>query len=584
VTLSISAAEPVSASELSPRYKWLALTIATLGTLMAMVDGSITLIALPDTFRGIGLDPLAPGNSFYLLWLILGFMVVTAVLVTSLGRIGDIYGRVRIYNLGFAIFTFFSILLSITWMHGEAAGMWLVIMRIFQGVGAAMLAANAGAIITDTFPADKRGLAMGINSAAAFSGAFIGLVLGGILAPIEWRLIYLVGVPIGLFCTIYGYAKLKELGVRHPAKIDWWGNVTFAVGLILVLVGITYGIEPYKEHTMGWSNPWVLFCIFGGIGLLVLFGYIETRVEDPMFRLPLFRIRAYSAGAFASFLAAMSRGGLQFILVIWLQGIWLPMHGYSFARTPLWAGIAMLPLTIGMLLSGPLTGVLSDRFGARYFSTAGMLGTAVFFLLIEFLPIDFNYWAFAVLLFGGGVVMSMFGTPNRTAVMNSLPAKDRGAGAGMQSSFQNAASVLSVGIFFTLIIAGLSHSLPETLYSGLTAHGVSSADADRIANLPPVSTVFSAFLGFNPIEQLVGSGVLHNLPASDQSALVGREFFPGLISAPFRSGLRVAMNFGIVMSLIAAAASWSRGKHVAVTEHSAGELALDFAVADVAEV
>ena len=337
------------AATLGPRYRWLVLTVTTAGSLMAMVDSSITLIAMPDTFRGIGLDPLAPGNSFYLLWMILGFMVVTSVLVTSLGRIGDIYGRVRIYNLGFAVFTFFSLLLSVTWMQGEAAGLWLVIMRIFQGVGAAMIVANSGAIITDTFPVGQRGLAMGANTAAAISGSFVGLVLGGVLAPIQWRLIYLIGVPIGLFCTIYGYLRIKELGQRRPARIDWWGNLTFATGLVLVMIGITYGIEPYRDNAMGWTSPRVLSCLILGVALLVAFGFIEAHVEEPMFRLQLFKIRAFSAGVLASFLAALARGGLQFILIIWLQGIWLPIHGYSFERTPLWAGIAMLPLTLGKI-------------------------------------------------------------------------------------------------------------------------------------------------------------------------------------------------------------------------------------------
>lgn len=567
---------PSDIDALGPRYRWLVLTVVTAGSLMAFIDSSITLIAMPDTFRGIGLDPLAPKNSFYLLWMILGFMVVTSILVTSLGRIGDIFGRVRIYNLGFAIFTFFSLLLSVTWMHGEAAGLWIVIMRIFQGVGAAMVIANAGAIIADTFPAGQRGLAMGINTGAGISGSFIGLVLGGVLAPIQWRLIYLIGVPIGLYCTIFGYLRIRELGSRRAARIDWWGNLTFAAGLVLVMIGITYGIEPYKDHAMGWTSPRVLSCIIIGSALLVAFGFIETRVAEPMFRLQLFKIRAFSAGALATFLAALARGGLQFILIIWLQGIWLPLHGYSFERTPLWAGIAMLPLTAGMLLAGPLSGHLSDRYGARYFSTGGMIGSAVCFALIEALPIDFSYWVFALLMFFGGIAMSLFGTPNRTAVINALPAEHRGSGSGMQSTFQNSAAVLSIGVFFTLILVGFSHTLPDALYNGLTAHGVSSAEADRVANLPPVSTLFSAFLGYNPIDQLVGSHVLNQLPAADHATLTGREFFPGLISGSFQHGLRTAMNFGIVMSLIAAAASWSRGKHLP-SVHTAEEVQAEFA-------
>jgi MFS family permease len=559
--LSPLVAGPATGPDVPPGYKWTALFISTLGMLMATIDGSITLIALPDTFRGIGLNPLEPGNSFYLLWMILGFLVVTSVLVTTLGRLGDIYGRVRIYNLGFALFTFFSLLLSITWMHGHAGGIWLIVLRIFQGVGAAMLMANSAAILTDAFPSNQRGMAMGINQAAAFSGTFIGLILGGVLAPINWRLIFLVSVPIGLFATVWGYLKLRELGQRHPARIDWPGNVTFAGGLILVMIGITYGIEPHGTSTMGWTSPAVLSELGAGVLLLILFGIVETNVEQPMFPLQLFKIRAFSAGIFASLLTSLSRGGLMFMLIIWLQGIWLPLHGYSFERTPLWAGIAMLPLTVGFLVAGPLSGILSDRFGARPFATGGTLATAVCFGLMELLPINFSYWIFAVLLFAIGVSMSAFGSPNRAAVMNSLPAADRGAGSGMNTTFQNSAQVLSVGIFFTLMIIGLSSSLPASMYQGLVAHGVSPADATRVSQLPPVSTLFSAFLGYNPIQQLVGPHVLAQLPAAQQATLTGRGFFPGLITQPFRDGLHAALDFAIVASVLAAIASWTRGTH-----------------------
>ncbi len=541
------------------RYKWVALFISTLGMLMATIDASITLIALPDIFRGIGIDPLEAGNSFYLLWMILGFLVVTSVLVTTFGRLGDIYGRVRIYNLGFAVFTFFSLLLSVTWMSGHPAGVWLIVLRIFQGVGAAMLMANSAAILTDAFPPGQRGMAMGINQAAAFSGTFIGLVLGGVLAPINWRLIFLVSVPIGLFATVWGYLKLRELGERRAARIDWPGNVSFALGLVLVMIGITYGIEPYGADSMGWTNPAVIGELGLGTGLLVAFCIIETKVEQPMFPMQLFKIRAFTAGVFASLLAALSRGGLMFMLIIWLQGIWLPSHGYSFSVTPLWAGIAMLPLTAGFLVAGPTSGILSDRFGARPFATGGMIGTAVAFALLQLLPIDFPYWLFAILIFFTGLTMASFGSPNRAGVMNSLPAEDRGAGSGMNTTFQNSAQVLSIGIFFTLMIAGLSTSLPESLYRGLVAHGVPASAAIRASHLSPVSTLFSAFLGYDPVQHLVGASALARVPAAQRAVLTGRGFFPSVITVPFRAGLHAALDFAIVTSLLAAAASWTRG-------------------------
>ncbi len=540
-------------------YKWVALTNTTLGMLMATINASILLIALPDIFRGIHIDPLAPGNTSYLLWLILSFLVVMAVLLVSLGRLGDIYGRVRMFNLGFAVFTVFSILLSITWMHGSAGALWLILMRVGQGVGGALIFANSSAILTDAFPQDQRGLALGVNSIAAIAGSFLGLVLGGVLAPISWRLVFLVSVPIGVVATFWAYHSLRELSERRPARIDWWGNATFAIGLVGVMVGITYGIQPYGGHTMGWTSPLVLASLLGGLALLGVFCLIELRVEEPMFHLGLFRIRAFAAGNLAALLAAMGRGGLQFILIIWLQGIWLPEHGYNFAQTPLWAGIYMLPLIAGFLVAGPASGYLSDRFGARPFATGGMILAAASFLLLIVLPVDFSYIWFALILVLNGVGMGLFSSPNSAGVMNSLPASQRGAGAGMLATFMNSASVLSIGVFFTLMIVGLASGLPNALHSGLVAHDVPAADAARISHLPPVATLFASFLGFNPVKTLLGPHVLHGLPPADVHALTGRSFFPQLISSPFHSALVYAFVFAIAACLVAAFASLLRG-------------------------
>jgi MFS family permease len=538
--------------------KWLTLSNTTLGVLMATVNSSIILIALPDIFRGVKLNPLTPSNTDLFLWLLMGYMVVTAVLVVSFGRLGDMFGRVRMYNLGFAVFAFFSIMLSIDWMTGQAGTLWLIVMRVFQGVGGALLFANSSAIITDAFPEDQRGLALGVNQVAAIAGSFIGLIMGGVLGPVEWRLVFLVSVPIGVLGTLWSYFNLHEKGVRTPARIDWWGNLTFAAGLILVLVGITYGILPYGHQAMGWGNPKVLAEIFGGLAILVLFGFIETKVKDPMFRLPLFRIRAFAAGNLATLLSAVGRGGMMFILIIWLQGIWLPQHGYSFSSTPLWAGIYMLPLTAGFLLAGPFSGYLSDRFGARPFATGGMFAAALTFGLLELLPADFSYLWFALLLLANGLAMGLFSSPNRAGIMNSLPASQRGAGAGMTNTFQNSAMVLSIGIFFTLIIAGLSSHLPGALYHGLHAQGVGAKTATRISHLPPTGALFAAFLGYNPMRTLLGGSVAH-LSSAKALYLTGRSFFPSLISPPFMAGLRVAFDFAAGACAVAGVASWFRG-------------------------
>ncbi|MGH8988430.1 MAG: MFS transporter, partial [Acidimicrobiales bacterium] len=525
---------------------------------MVTISGSITIISLPDIFRGIHLNPLAAGNTPYFLWLLMGFLVATAVLVVTFGRIGDIFGRVRMYNLGFAVFTAFSIMLSITWLGGPAGAMWLIVMRILQGVGGALLFANSSAIITDVFPEDQRGLALGINVVAAISGSFIGLILGGLLGPVDWRLVFLVSVPVGLFGTIWAYLKLHDTGVRAPSKIDWVGNLTFAVGLVAILVGITYGILPHGTSSMGWTSPMVDTCLIGGAIVLALFVWVETRVAHPMFRLPLFRIQAFTAGNVASLLSSLARGGLMFILIVWLQGIWLPLHGYSFASTPLWAGIYMVPMTVGFLAAGPVAGYLSDRYGARPFATAGMVASAVVFVLFQLLPADFGYLEFAVLLLAYGLASGLFSSPNRAGIMNSLPQSQRGAGAGMSATFQNSAMVLSIGIFFTLIIIGLSGTLPSALYHGLSAQGVPRTIAAKVSHLPAVSSLFAAFLGYNPMHTLLGPALTH-ISRAHAAVLTGRKFFPSLIAPPFMKGLHTAFDFAAAACGLAAVASWLRG-------------------------
>ncbi len=551
-------------------YKWIALSNTTLGILMVTINQSILLISLPDLFRGINLNPLVPSNTSYFLWVFMGFMLVTAVLVVSLGRVGDIYGRVKMYNLGFAVFTAFSILLSVTWMTGSAGALWIIIMRVFQGVGGALLFANSTAILTDAFPENERGKAMGINGIAAVSGSFVGLMLGGVLAPIEWRLVFLVSVPFGIFGTVWAYLKLKDNGVRIPAKIDWIGNTLFAVGLIAMLTGIVYSLLPYGGHPTGWTNPWVLTGVFGGIAVLVLFTWVETKVPAPMFRLNLFKIRAFTAGNVAGLLGALGRGGIQFMLIIWLQGIWLPQHGKSFAETPLWAGISMVPLTVGFAFVGPVAGWLSDRLGARLLATAGLIVSTASFLLLELLPIDFSYIWFALLIFLFAVGMGLFFSPNQASVMNSLPPDQRGAGAGMLNTFQNSATVLSMGLFFTIVTLGLASRLPSQLYKGLVNAGVAPSAAHLVASEPPIGSLFSAFLGYNPIKELLGpTGALTHLSAKQAAYVTGRSFFPHLIEEPFAGGLHLAFAFAAGATVIAVIASALRGRRYFHTEPEA---------------
>jgi len=465
------------------------------------------------------------------------------------------------YNLGFVVYTFFSLLLSVTWMSGTSAALWLVIMRLFQGVGAAFLIANSTAILTDAFPEHQRGMAIGINQIAGISGSFIGLILGGLLGPIQWRLIFIISVPVGILGSIWAYRNLREVATRRDHHVDWSGNVAFAVGLVALMVGITYGIQPYGGHVMGWTSPLVLGALVLGVLSLVAFSRIELRSPDPMFNLSLFRIRAFTAGSISTLLAAIGRGGLMFTMVIWLQGIWLPLHGYNFSNTPLWAGIALLPLTGGFLLAGPLCGFLSDRYGSRPFTVGGMIGAAASFFMLQFLPANFSYPEFGLLLFLNGLAMGAFSAPNRVSVMNSLPPEHRGVGSGMNSTFQNSGQVISIGIFFTLMIIGLSGTLPHALFVGLTHQGVTTATARHISTLPPVTTLFASFLGYNPMVHLLGAHVLASLSPSAHATVIGRRFFPSIIQKAFAAGLHPALDFATAVCALAAITSWMRGSH-----------------------
>jgi MFS family permease len=542
-------------------YKWSVLSNTTLGMLMATVNASILIISLPAIFNGIHLDPLAPGNVSYLLWMLMGYMLVTAVLVVTLGRLGDMYGRVRIYSAGFAVFTAASVALALTPAGGQAGALWLIGWRLAQGVGGAMVMANSTAILTDAFPARERGMALGVNQVAGLAGSFVGLVLGGVLSAWHWRAIFWVSVVVGVVGTWWAYRNLRETATRRAGvRVDWWGNVTLAVGLTALLAAITYGIQPYGGHTEGWTNPWVVAGLAGGLVLLVVLCVIEARVRQPMFHLGLFRIQAFWAGNAAALLNAIARGGLQFMLIIWLQGIWLPLHGYNFEETPLWAGIYLLPLTVGFVVAGPVSGYLSDRYGAKVFATGGLVIMAASFIGLLLIPVNFSYPVFGVLLLLNGVGSGLFSAPNTTAVMNAVPADQRGVASGIRATFQNAGMVLSMGVFFSLLVAGLSHSLPGALHGGLAAQGVPGQAVAAVAAVPPVGLMFAAFLGSNPIGSLLNStGVLHQLPPSTVSTLTSRTFLPTLLSGPFHDGLVVVFVLAAVLAVVGAVVSLFRG-------------------------
>jgi MFS family permease len=543
-------------------YKWTALSNTTLGMLAAAINSSILLISLPAIFRGIGLKALDPGNINYLLWAIIGYMIATAVLVVAFGRLGDQFGRARMYSLGFVIFTLASIALSLLPGQGDFAAQYLIVVRIVQGVGGALIMANSTAILTDAFPASQRGLALGINMMAAIGGQFIGLLIGGLLADTNWRLVFWINVPFGVVGTIWAYWKLRDAGTRVSHTIDWAGNASFAFGLILLLTAITYGIQPYGTQVMAWTSPLVLALFVLGLLSLAAFVVIELRVARPMLDMKLFRIAPFAYGSLASLTSAIARGGLQFMLIIWLQGIWLPLHGYSFEQTPLWSAIFMLPLTAGFLLAGPVAGYFSDRIGGVPFSVGGMILGAISFVWLMVLPADFSYVLFAALLFANGLGSGLFVAPNSTQIMNAVPPQERGQASGVRATAMNAGQVLSIGLFFSLMLAGLAATLPQSMEAGLLAQQVPATIAHQIATTPAVASLFAAFLGYNPMGELIPAQVLHALPPASVAMLTGHEFFPRLMAEPFKHGLMLAFSVSALLNLVAALASWRGGGQV----------------------
>jgi EmrB/QacA subfamily drug resistance transporter len=542
-------------------YKWIALSNTTLGTLMASIDATIVLIALPAIFRGINIDPF---SSFqYMLWILFGYSIVTATLLVTFGRLSDMFGRVKLYNLGFLIFTVGSILLSITPSTGDAGAIELIVFRIVQGIGGAFLFANSAAIITDAFPANERGKALGINQISFLAGSLIGLVLGGILAIYDWRLVFLVSVPVGVVGTIWSYLKLKERGtIKKNQKLDIWGNIAFGGGLTLILTAVIYGLIPYGSSAMGWGNPWVIASLVSGVGLLIAFPFIENHVAEPMFRLDLFKIRAFSAGNLASLFSSMSRGGVMIMLIILLQGIWLPLHGYSFSSTPFWAGIFMIPMSIGFVLTGPISGWLSDKRGARLLATLGMVISAASFIGFVLLPVNFLYLAFATVLFIMGIGGGIFASPNMASIMNSVPAECRGAASGMRATIQNSASTISQAVFFTIIIVSLSATLPSALSAAVTSAGAPQL-ASALSATPASAALFASFLGYNPVSTILHSlpsSLANSIPQTTATYLTGSKFFPNAISSPFMTALREAFIVGAVMCALAAICSVLRGE------------------------
>jgi MFS family permease len=550
-------------SRFGMNYKWIALSNTTLGATMATIDGSVLVISLPAIFRGMGVNPLDPGNAALLLWMLLGYTIVSSITVVSIGRLSDMFGRVRLYNFGFLIFAVASVLLyAATYLvSGPGGALDLIILRLFQGLGGGFLIANSAAILTDAFPATQRGMAMGINQIAAIGGSILGFIIGGLLASIDWHLIFLISVPVGVIGTIWSYLALHELAkIRARQRLDIAGNVLFALSMMVIVISLTYGILPFDGSSTGFSSPYVRAGIVGGLLMLIAFVYVESKAKDPMLNLSLFKIRAVAAGFTSLTLAGIARGGLQFMLVIWLQGIWLPLHGVNFDNAPFQAALMMIPLVAGFLIAGPVCGYLSDRYGPRFFSTAGMLINTVGFIVLATLPANFSYVPFIVIIFVLGMGQGMFTAPNTASIMNAAPPEYRGVASGMRATLLNVSNVMSIAIFFSLLTVGVAGVLPAALYKGLVAQNVSHATALQISNIPPTSALFAALLGNNPMAALIPASIQATIPSANLQVILGTDFFPNLISAPFIVGIHMVMYFGAALALTAAICSALRGK------------------------
>jgi EmrB/QacA subfamily drug resistance transporter len=520
-----------------------------LGALMASINMNIVMVTLPTIFRGLGIDPFAAGEFTYLLWILMGYSIVLATILVTFGRISDMFGRVRMYTLGFIIFTIASILLSIVpGNSGNMGALLLIIFRMVQAVGGGFLMVNSTALITDAFPVNERGKALGINQIAFIVGSLLGLILGGILAGYDWHLVFIVNIPFALAGTFWSIFKLKEKAETQKVPMDIWGNVSLALSLILISLGFTYALEPYGNSQMGWSNPWVIASfIFGSISLII-FIFIERRVKYPLFNLSLFKIRPFAFGNISLFLSGLGRGAVMFLVIIWLQGIYLPLHGYSYTETPFWAGIYMLPMMLGMVIFGPIGGALTDKYGARIFATTGMGIIAISLFLLTLLPYNFNLLEFEIIIFINGVGGGLFASPNTTAIMNAVSSRDRASANGMRMTINNISSTISMAIFFSIAITIFSNDLPSAMATKLASLNAPPQLISMLSQIPASGILFGAFLGMNPLSGLPAT-VVNSLPISLREALQSSTFLPNVIGPSFMKGLTYSIYIALILTV-----------------------------------
>ncbi len=550
-------------------YKWTVLTNTMFGAIMSSLNMNILMISLPTIFRGLGIDPFAAGEFTVLLWVLMGYSIVLATILVTFGRISDIYGRTKMYTFGYVIFTIASILLSIIPDNSGNIGAYLLIgFRMIQAVGGGFLMVNSAALLTDAFPYNERGKALGLNQISFIVGSLFGLIAGGLLAGYNWHLVFIVNVPFAILGTFWSIFKLKETRKKMEVPLDIYGNVTLAISLILISLGFTYVLVPYGNSQMGWGNPWVIVSFVLGVIFMIAFVYVEGKVKYPLFKLSLFRNRPFAYGNISLLLSSLGRGAVMFLVMIWLQGIYLPLHGYSYSETPFWAGIYLLPMMLGTVILGPISGILTDKYGARALSTIGMIIMGISLFILTLLPYNFNLLEFELIMFLNGVGGGLFASPNTTAIMNALPPEDRGTGNGMRMTLNNIGQTISMAIFFSIAITIFSQYLPSSIYNNAVSMGIPASLAHALSNaIPPSGALFGAFLGVDPISALPSS-LISTLPTSIVNALESPTFLPDAIGPSFMIGLQDALYIAGALSFIGAIFSALMGKRYVHEEYA----------------
>ena len=444
------------------QYKWTVLSNTTLGVLMSSLDTNIVLIALPTIARQL------PGTTLLdLIWILIGYQLITAAILVSFGRLADMFGRVKLYNLGFIIFTVGSALCSVSFTPVE-----LISFRMIQGIGAAFLFSNSAAIITDAFPVNERGKALGTNQVAIVFGAAMGLVFGGFLVSLlGWRSIFWVNIPIGIFASLWSHFKLRELAtIEKGQRIDLTGNFTFAGGLALILVAITV----YSLGSL--SGLYALLMILVGVTLIVFFVIVEIRSRYPMFNMSLFKVKAFSYGSFALLLNALANGAVTIVLVFYLQGPTMRL-------TPLVAGIFLVPMSASLAIIGPISGFLSDRYGQRFFAVLGLVTSIIGFALLSLIGYTISFTQLLVPLVFVGVGMGFFASPNRSGIMSGSPPRYRGVASGMSATMNNVGRTFSTGIAFLVIAIGTPLTQLKSIFVGSAVQGNAPWVSDFIASI-----------------------------------------------------------------------------------------------------